>query len=171
MFENRDLVWKAMAEADVHRRYHGKVCDELRKKNRLLVVSAWLVSVAASMLALWDAIPVEASIGLLILAAAFTTFRDILRLPDRLADSRFTLVGLNQEYDKMRVLWETEGQHYPSPEYESFLNVSRLHGVAPLWRTPFHLGEPKEVSHGWKKARAVSARVQGADRRAGEGGS
>lgn len=83
MFENSGLVWRAMAEADTHRRYQGGVCDSLRKKNRLLVILSWGVSVAASVLALWTYVPVQISIGLLILAAAFTTFRDIIRLPDR----------------------------------------------------------------------------------------
>lgn len=129
MIDTSDLVWKAMAEADIHRRYHGQICDSLRKQNRLFVIASWGASVTAAVLALWTQIPVQFSIASLILAAAFTTFRDVLRLPDRIADARFILVGINQEYDKMRVLWETEGQHYPSPEYESFLNVSRLHDL------------------------------------------
>lgn len=29
----------------------------------------------------------------------------------------------------MRVIWETEGKHLPSPEYEAFLNISRLHDL------------------------------------------
>ena len=130
MFETRTLVWKAMAEADIHRRYHGQLCDSLRRTNKHLVMASWVASVAASVLALWNQVPVQVSIALLILAAAFTTFRDVLRLPDRIADARFILVGTNQEYDKMRVLWETEGKHSPSPEYESFLNVSRLHDLS-----------------------------------------
>ena len=129
MFDNKNLVWRAMAEADVHRRYQGRVCDSLREQNKRLVISSWVASVTASVLALWDMVPVQISIGILILAAAFTTFRDIVRLPDRIADSRFILVGLNQEYDKMRILWETKGEHYPPPEYQSFLNVSRLHDL------------------------------------------
>lgn len=96
MFENSDLVWRAMAEADVHRRYQGKVCDSLRKKNRIFVIASWLASVAASVGALWDTIPMQFAVGLLILAAAFTTYRDIIRLPDRISDSRFILVGINQ---------------------------------------------------------------------------
>ena len=47
----------------------------------------------------------------------------------------------------------------------------RLNWSCPAMTDTFPLGPTKEVSHGGKKTRAVSARVQGADRRACEGRS
>ena len=44
-------------------------------------------------------------------------------------------------------------------------------GVAPLERTPFHLDQPEEVSHGGKEAGALHARGEGADRGAGAVGA
>ena len=70
------------------------------------------------------------AVGAIIVAAALTTLRDVLRLPDRLSDARYILMGTNREYDGMRLLWDTEGIYRPPEEYESFRRTSRLHDFA-----------------------------------------
>ncbi len=121
------LAWKAMYEADVHRRYYGTVCDRLRRVNTRMVIAAWGTSLVASVLAIWTSVPIELSVGGIIVAAAMTTLRDVLRIPERVSEARYILMGTNREYDKMRLLWETGGGYRPQAEYESFRNVSRLH--------------------------------------------
>lgn len=125
-----DLAWKAMYEADIHRRYYGEICNRLRKQNTVMVVTAWAVSLVASVVALVDAIPIAASVAGIFIAAAITTLRDVLDIPERISESRYILMGANREYDDMRLLWETDGTHRPLAERESFRNVSRLHDSA-----------------------------------------
>ena len=135
----KDLIWKAMYEADVHRRYYGAMCDRLRRLNTCMVLGAWGVALMASVLAI-TSVPIAWSVGGIIVAAALTTLRDVLRIPERVSESRYILTGTNREYDKMRLLWDTEGTYRPriiagvkgflrrwKGNHESFRAVSRLH--------------------------------------------
>ena len=118
------LAWKAMYEADFNRRYHRAVSDKLRQLNIRLVLLAWGLALIAAVLALSTFFSPLVPAGFVIAAAAVTTLRDVLRLPDRIADARFAVRGINEEYDAMRLLWETRGKYRPVAECESFRRVS-----------------------------------------------
>ncbi|MCY4647102.1 MAG: hypothetical protein OXE73_09515 [Gammaproteobacteria bacterium] len=122
-----DLVWKAMFEADLNRRYLMTISDRLRRNNNRLVLLAWTLALAGALTSLASSVvPVVASAGLVVAAASVITLRDVLRLPDRIADARLAVMGTNQEFDSMRLLWETQGEYRVPAECESFQKVSRF---------------------------------------------
>ena len=122
---NEDIVWKAMFEADVHRRYYGQQRDRLVKTNRRILVGVWGTSLVAAVLSAVSVVPASVSVGFLIIACGLTTLRDILHIPERLASIRFMLMGANDEYDKMRLIWD--GDHEISSEYQSYHRMSMIH--------------------------------------------
>ncbi len=82
--------------------------------------------------------------------------------------------GLSQQLeDVWNAIGVIRGEHIRAGRRLSELLRSELpqHWSCPAMTDTFPLGRTKEVSHGGKKTRAVSARVQGADRRACEGRS
>lgn len=120
----RDVVWQGMVEADTYRRYYSLQADKLRRLNTWLVGGTWGTSLAAAVVGIvghptW-------SVVLVIAAAATTTLRDVLGLPSRLANVRSALVGLNEEYDALRLRWATGGAYHPPPELDTFRRVSRF---------------------------------------------
>lgn len=130
--ETRELVWKAMGEADIHRRYYSSRRDRLRKHNTCFLAGAWVLSLAGALLSLGlfgDSLT-EWAVAFIITAAALTTFRDVLGLPDRIAEARATAIMANEEYDTMRILWDTGGQFRPAAEFESFHRTSRASNFA-----------------------------------------
>lgn len=120
------LTWSAMCDADVQRRYYGVICDRLRKRSFWIALTTWALSVGATLMAVLSA-PVAWSVAVVVLAAGVATLRDVLRLPERVAEARYILMGSNREYDRMRLLWETRGRARPPAEYGSFERTSRLH--------------------------------------------
>ena len=118
MFETRDLVWKAMYEADVHRRYYEAAYARLRRQNHVFLGVVWVVSATAAFVSLlggqsWVA-------GCLVLGAAFsTTLRDRLRIPERMAMVRCIRTAADIEFNRMSLLWHSNGNHRILPELES----------------------------------------------------
>ena len=122
-----ELAWKAMFEADLNRRYLMTISDRLRQQNHRLVLLAWALALVGALASLASSvIPVVLSAGLVVAAASVITLRDVLRLPDRIADARLAVMGTNQEFDAMRLLWETRGEYRVPAECESFQRVSRF---------------------------------------------
>ena len=120
----RDVVWQGMVEADTYRRYYSLQADRLRRLNTCLVGGMWGMSAVAAVVGILG-YP-TGSVVLVIAAAATTTLRDVLGLPGRHANVRFALVGLNEEYDALRLRWATGGAYHPPPELDTFRRVSRF---------------------------------------------
>ena len=121
---NRDLVWKAMYEADVHRRYYEEAYTRLSRQNRAILWVTWLASATAAVTSLLGP-PVIA--GALVVGAAFvTTLREILRIPERMAKARCIRMAAGIEFDRMSLLWDSNGDHQPVPEYESRRVISQF---------------------------------------------
>ena len=125
--DTRKLIWQAMGEADIHRRYYIRRRDRLRVWNVSCLVVSWVMGLTGAMLSIGIAgeVDVRWAVAAVILAAAITSLRDVLGLPDRIAEARSVVIMTNEEYDEMRLLWETGGQYRPATELESFRRVSR----------------------------------------------
>ncbi len=114
-----------MNEADTYRRYYIKLCDRLRRRNLGFLLAAWVLGLAGAVLAVMPEVAAWWGIAAVIGAAAATSLRDVLRLPDRIAESRAVVITTNDEYDDMRILWETGGAYREATELQSFRRVSR----------------------------------------------
>lgn len=123
--DTRTLIWNAMNEADTYRRYYIKLCDRLRLTNLRFLLAAWGLGGAGAILSVIPEVHPGAGIAAVIAAAAVTSLRDVLRLPDRIAECRAVVITTNDEYDDMRMLWETGGAHREATEIQSFRRVSR----------------------------------------------
>ena len=125
MFETRDLVWKAMYEADVHRRYYEAAYARLLHQNRIFLWVTWSVSAAAAFVSVLGGHPLVA--GCLVLGAAFsTTLRDLLRIPERTSMVRCIRTAAAIEFNRMSLLWDSDGNHQTRPERESRLVLSQF---------------------------------------------
>lgn len=125
--DTRALIWQAMGEADIHRRYYLMRRDRMRFWNVLCLVSSWMIGLTGVMLSIGipGEIDVKWAVAAVILAASITSLRDVLGLPDRIAEARSVVIMANEEYDEMRLLWETGGQYRPATELEAFRRISR----------------------------------------------
>jgi hypothetical protein len=120
---NSDTVWKALYEADVYRRYYGHFCDQLARRNRWFDVASVLLAVVAIF---------GAGLGQVTLAAvmaglsgAVSMIRYQLRYPDRVATARYIANCANDEFDRMRILWD-ERSDAPVAAAESIRRVSQV---------------------------------------------
>ena len=129
--DSRSLIWQAMGEADIHRRYYIRRRDTLRRWNTGFLVASWLTALTGAVLsvALTGEAGLQWGIPAVIVAAAITSLRDVLGLPDRIAEARSVVIMANEEYDEMRLLWETGGRHRPATELESYRRISRASNI------------------------------------------
>ena len=127
----RSLIWSAMGDADIHRRYYIKRRDRLMAWNSVLLAWTWVLSLFGALLSLELLGPdwTKWAVACIIVAAAITTFRDVIGIPDRIAEARSVVIQANDEYDTLRVLWETGGQFRPATELESYRRISRASNI------------------------------------------
>ena len=146
--DTRKLIWQAMGEADIHRRYYLMRRDTLRFWNVVCLVTSWMIGLTGVMLSIGIAgeIDVKWAIAAVILAASITSLRDVVGLPDRIAEARSVVIMANEEYDEMRLLWETGGQYRPATELEAFRRISRASNFINEAVKPKILEKAREAS-------------------------
>lgn len=129
--DTRALIWQAMGEADIHRRYYIHRRDQLKKLNVCFLAMSWVMGVVGVLVSIEiiSGIDIKWALAAVILAAATTSLRDVMGLPDRIAEARSVVIMTNDEYDEMRLLWETGGQHRPATELETFRRISRASNI------------------------------------------
>lgn len=122
--DTRNLIYRAMGEADIHRRYYYGRRDRLMGWNTLYLILAWALAIAGTITSIlytgnkW-------SLVLVLSAASITSLRDVFGLPNRIAEARAAAILTNEEFDRMRLLLETGGKFRPDTELESFVRLSR----------------------------------------------
>ena len=129
--DTRSLIWSAMGDADIHRRYYTKRRDRLMTWNSALLAGTWMLSLIGALfsLELFGSDLVRWAVACIITAAGITTLRDVIGIPDRIAEARSVVILANDEYDTLRVLWETGGQFRPATELESYRRISRASNI------------------------------------------
>ena len=146
--DTRALIWQAMGEADIHRRYYIRRRDQLQTQNTICLAVSWVVGLVGVLVSIgvFGEIDVKWALTAVILAAAITSLRDVLGLPDRIAEARSVVIMTNDEYDEMRLLWETGGRHRPATELEAFRRISRASNIINEQIKPEILEEARKAS-------------------------
>lgn len=130
--DTRSLIWQAMGEADIHRRYYIKRRDRLRRLNTACLATSWLAGITGAVLSLGVISQVNPQGGVVavILAAAITSLRDVFGIPNRIAEARAVAIMTNDEYDEMRLLWQTGGESRTlAAELDSYRRITRANNI------------------------------------------